>query len=166
VRGRIGGEPPFICDDCVEAIFLELFPLVRPEAGSPLTSPHLSPGSPIGSPGMPATCRGAALTSPRAVDATIVRVNQDGLHHILYVRGRFGAHTPGRGHHHPQARCTALNDGSVPVGFSWEDRWLMTRKPGLWRRWGSYRPAKYMLFRACVACTIATMVIGFNGVDG
>jgi hypothetical protein len=37
VRGRIGGEPPFICDGCVEAIFLELFPLVRPEAGSPLT---------------------------------------------------------------------------------------------------------------------------------
>jgi hypothetical protein len=54
----------------------------------------------------------------------------------------------------------------VPVGFSWEDRWLMTRKPGLWRRWGSYRPAKSMLFWACVACTIATMVIGFNGVDG
>ena len=50
--------------------------------------------------------------------------------------------------------------------FSWEDRWLMTRKPGLWRRWGSYRPAKSMLFWACVACTIATMVIGFNGVDG
>src|SRR5882672_7014703 len=41
---------------------------------------------------------------------------------------RFGAHTPGRGHHHPQARSTALNDGSVPEGFSWEDRWLMTRK--------------------------------------
>jgi hypothetical protein len=38
----------------------------------------------------------------------------------------------------------------------------MTRKPGLWRRWGSYRPAKSMLFWACVACTIATMVIGFN----
>jgi hypothetical protein len=38
VRGGIGGEPPFICDACVEAIFLELFPLVRPEAGSPLTS--------------------------------------------------------------------------------------------------------------------------------
>jgi hypothetical protein len=38
----------------------------------------------------------------------------------------------------------------------------MTRKPGLWRRWGSYRPAKPMLFWACVACTIATMVIGFN----
>jgi hypothetical protein len=31
VRGRIGGEPPYICDDCVEAIFLELIPLVRPE---------------------------------------------------------------------------------------------------------------------------------------
>src|ERR1700738_3883851 len=39
---------------------------------------------------------------------------------------------------------------------------LMTHKPGLWRRWGSYRPAKSMLFWACVACTIATMVIGFN----
>ena len=38
----------------------------------------------------------------------------------------------------------------------------MTHKPGLWRRWGSYRPAKSMLFWACVACTIATMVIGFN----
>jgi len=38
----------------------------------------------------------------------------------------------------------------------------MTYKPGLWRRWGSYRPAKSMLFWACVACTIATMVIGFN----
>ena len=38
----------------------------------------------------------------------------------------------------------------------------MTRKPGLWRRWGSYRPAKSMVIWACVACTIATMVIGFN----
>ena len=38
MRGRIGGEPPFICDDCIKAIFLELFPLMRPEAGSPLTS--------------------------------------------------------------------------------------------------------------------------------
>ena len=66
----------------------------------------------------------------------------------------------------PHARCTALTDGSVPVGCSWEDRWLMTRKPGLWRRWGSYRPAKSMLFWAGVACTIATMVIGFNGADG
>jgi hypothetical protein len=37
----------------------------------------------------PATRRqhGAALASPRADDATIVRVNQDGRHHILYVRG-------------------------------------------------------------------------------
>jgi len=30
---------------------------------------------------------GAALASPRADDATIVRVNQDGRHHILYLRG-------------------------------------------------------------------------------
>jgi hypothetical protein len=38
----------------------------------------------------------------------------------------------------------------------------MARKPGLGRRWGSYRPAKSTLFWACVACTIATMIIGFN----
>ena len=42
----------------------------------------------------------------------------------------------------------------------------MTHKPGLWRRWGSYRPAKSMLFSACVACTTATMVVGFNWADG
>jgi hypothetical protein len=37
-----------------------------------------------------------------------------------------------------------------------------TTKPSLSRRWEDYRPSKAILFWACVAAIIATMVVGFG----
>ena len=37
-----------------------------------------------------------------------------------------------------------------------------TTKPSLSRRWEDYRPSKAILFWACVAAVIATMVVGFG----
>jgi len=38
----------------------------------------------------------------------------------------------------------------------------MTDNPSLWRRWESYRPSKTTWFWSCVACDIATLIVGFT----
>lgn len=38
----------------------------------------------------------------------------------------------------------------------------MTDSPTLWQRWERYRPSKSALFWSCVACVIATLIIGFT----
>jgi hypothetical protein len=37
----------------------------------------------------------------------------------------------------------------------------MADKPGLGRRWAEYRPSKPTWFWSCVACVVATLIIGF-----
>jgi hypothetical protein len=38
----------------------------------------------------------------------------------------------------------------------------MADNPNLWRRWESYRPSKTTWLWSCVACVIATLIIGFT----
>jgi hypothetical protein len=38
----------------------------------------------------------------------------------------------------------------------------MTDSPNMWQRWESYRPSKATWFWSCVACVIATLIVGFT----
>jgi len=38
----------------------------------------------------------------------------------------------------------------------------MTSEPNTWQRWERYRPSKGLWFWSCLACSVATIVVGFT----
>src|SRR5579872_4521168 len=56
--------------------------------------------------------------------------------------------------------CAAIKAREYRSLERWEGG--MAENPGIGKRWQDYRPSKSLWFWSCVACVVATMVVGFH----